>query len=152
MGWGRKSEKETKFVVQDRDSLIGQKRKGKIYIYIYVWKKKKSTVQLLSHTSIPSHSLSMAVPHQPTLSSFIWVSCLGSVFSQLQSGLHEKVKNPWISVTTGQLKLKYWCVNNIVFLLNSTHGIIPAIMKKIIWAQIRTLGSPQLVGEHLKVT
>lgn len=115
MGWGRKSEKETKFVVQDRDSLIGQKRKGKIYIYIYVWKKKKSTVQLLSHTSIPSHSLSMAVPHQPTLSSFIWVSCLGSVFSQLQSGLHEKVKNPWISVTTGQLKLKYWCVNNIVF-------------------------------------
>lgn len=41
MGWGRKSEKETKFVVQDRDSLIGQKRKGKIYIYIYMYEKKK---------------------------------------------------------------------------------------------------------------
>lgn len=56
MGWGRKSEKETKFVVQDRDSLIGQKRKGKIYIYMYEKKKKKHSAIAQPHINTQSLS------------------------------------------------------------------------------------------------
>ena len=60
------------------------------------------------------------------------------------AGYHEKLKRPWLSVSTALQQVEHQCVFSIILILNPKHTTMPTTRRKInsVPAKIKTLTFP----------